>query len=96
MTPQSGELQVALAVSAHSSGAAGRVRRVRADLLHVQYVAPPVAGLPVVAAVHDSRSKTCRVSSAGRTEIRLRLFVRASVRQSAAIVTTVGIHVAID
>src|SRR4051812_26664211 len=28
-------------------------RRARADVLHVQYVAPPVAGVPVVTAIHD-------------------------------------------
>lgn len=63
------------------------VRRARADLLHVQYVAPPVAGLPVVTAVHDVSFEDVQGLFGRRTEMRLRLFVRASVRQSAVVTT---------
>ncbi len=63
------------------------VRRARADILHVQYVAPPVAGLPVVTAVHDVSFEDVQGLFGRRTEMRLRMFVRASVRQSAAVTT---------
>ena len=63
------------------------VRRARADLLHVQYVAPPIAGLPVVTAVHDVSFEDVQGLFGRRTEIRLRMFVRAAVRQSAVVTT---------
>jgi glycosyltransferase involved in cell wall biosynthesis len=64
-----------------------RARRDRVDLLHVQYVAPPLAGLPVVTAVHD-------VSFEDQPDLfprpmlwRLRSTVRHAVRRSAVVVT---------
>ncbi len=60
-------------------------RRMRADLLHVQYVAPPVAGLPVVAAIHDLSFEDVPGLSRCPTELRLRLSVRATARRAAVI-----------
>jgi glycosyltransferase involved in cell wall biosynthesis len=63
------------------------VRRARADLLHVQYVAPPLAGVPVVATIHDLSFEDVPGLFRKATEVRLRLSVRATVRVAAAIVT---------
>ena len=60
-------------------------RRMRADLLHVQYVAPPVAGLPVVAAIHDLSFEDVPGLFRRPTELRLRLSVRATARRAAVI-----------
>ena len=61
-------------------------RRLRSDVLHVQYVAPPIAGLPVVAAIHDLSFEDVPGLFRGRTELRLKVSVRATARKAAAIV----------
>jgi glycosyltransferase involved in cell wall biosynthesis len=62
-------------------------RRARADVLHVQYVAPPIAGVPVVTAIHDLSFEDVPGIFGRATELRLRLTVRASARRSAAVTT---------
>lgn len=64
-----------------------RARQDRADLLHVQYVAPPFAGLPIVTAIHDVSFEDVPGLFRRRTELRLRAFVRMAARRSTAIVT---------
>jgi glycosyltransferase involved in cell wall biosynthesis len=64
-----------------------RAKRDGAELLHVQFVAPPLAGLPVVTAIHDLSFEDVPGLFSRRTEMRLKLSVRLSARRSAAIVT---------
>ena len=64
-----------------------RARRDRCDLLHVQYVAPPWPGLPLVTAIHDVSFEDVPGLFARETELRLRLTVRLSARRSQAVVT---------
>lgn len=63
------------------------VRRARADVLHVQYVAPPLPGLPVVTTIHDVSFEDVSGIFRRPTELRLKTFVRFSARHSAAVVT---------
>jgi glycosyltransferase involved in cell wall biosynthesis len=64
-----------------------RARHDGCDLLHVQYVAPPLAGLPVVATIHDMSFEDVPGLFSRATQLRLKLGVRISARRSAAIVT---------
>ncbi len=64
-----------------------RARRDRADLLHVQYVAPPIAGLPVVTAVHDVSFEDVPELLPILTRWRLQSAVRLAMRTSAVVVT---------
>jgi glycosyltransferase involved in cell wall biosynthesis len=64
-----------------------RARRDGCDLLHVQYVAPPLAGLPVVTTIHDVSFEDVPGLFSRASEMRLKLSVRVSARRSAAIVT---------
>jgi len=64
-----------------------RARADGAELLHVQYVAPPLARLPVVTAIHDVSFEDVPGLFRRRTELRLKASVRLSARRSAAIVT---------
>jgi glycosyltransferase involved in cell wall biosynthesis len=64
-----------------------RVTRDRADLLHVQYVAPPVARTPIVTAVHDLSFEDAPHHLPPAMRLRLRALVRLSVRRSAVVVT---------
>ena len=64
-----------------------RARRDGADLLHVQYVAPPLSRLPVVAAIHDVSFEDVPDLFRRRTELRLKASVRLTVRRSASIIT---------
>jgi len=64
-----------------------RARLDRVDLLHVQYVAPPLAGLPVVTAVHDVSFEDEPGFFPRPMRWRLRSTIRMSVRRSAVIVT---------
>ena len=59
----------------------------RADLLHVQYVAPPIGRVPVVVTVHDVSFEDVPGLFSGRTQLRLKLSIRATVRRAAAIIT---------
>ena len=60
-------------------------RRLRADVLHVQYVAPPTPGLPVVAAIHDLSFEDMPDLFHRATELRLKVSVRWTALHAAAI-----------
>lgn len=62
-----------------------RARRDRAHLLHVQYVAPPVAGLPVVVSVHDVSFEDVPGLFPRRTELRLKASVRVTALRARSI-----------
>jgi glycosyltransferase involved in cell wall biosynthesis len=64
-----------------------RAMRDGAQLLHVQYVAPPIVRLPVVTAIHDVSFEDVPGLFARSMEMRLKLTVRLSARRSAAVVT---------
>lgn len=64
-----------------------RAKRDGARLLHVQFVAPPMARLPVVTAIHDLSFEDVPGLFARPTEMRLKLTVRLSARRSAAVIT---------
>ena len=64
-----------------------RAKHDGAQLLHVQYVAPPVARLPVVTAIHDLSFEDVPGLFARSTELRLKFTVRLSARRSAAVIT---------
>lgn len=64
-----------------------RARRDHCDLLHVQYVAPPIARLPIVTAIHDVSFEDVPGLFPRRTELRLKLSVRISARRSQAVIT---------
>ena len=64
-----------------------RARRDGCDLLHVQYVAPPLARLPIVTAIHDVSFEDVPGLFSRRTQMRLKLTVRISAARSAAILT---------
>ena len=64
-----------------------RARRDGAQLLHVQYVAPPVARLPIVTAIHDVSFEDVGGLFSRRTEMRLKLTVRFSARRAASVIT---------
>jgi glycosyltransferase involved in cell wall biosynthesis len=64
-----------------------RARRDGAELLHVQYVAPPLARLPIVTAIHDVSFEDVPGLFSRPTEMRLKLTVRLSAKRSAAVIT---------
>jgi glycosyltransferase involved in cell wall biosynthesis len=64
-----------------------RAARDRADVLHVQYVAPPLIRTPVVTAIHDVSFDDVPEYFGAATRVRLRAFVRLATRRSAAVVT---------
>jgi glycosyltransferase involved in cell wall biosynthesis len=64
-----------------------RARKDGCDLLHVQYVAPPLARLPIVTAIHDVSFEDVAGLFSRRTQLRLKLSVRLSAARSAAILT---------
>jgi len=64
-----------------------RARRDRCDLLHVQYVAPPISRLPIVTTIHDLSFEDMAEFFPRRTAIRLKLAVRLSARRSQAVIT---------
>jgi glycosyltransferase involved in cell wall biosynthesis len=64
-----------------------RARRDGCDLLHVQYVAPPLARLPIVTAIHDVSFEDVQGLFSRRTQLRLKITVRISAARSAAILT---------
>lgn len=64
-----------------------RVRRDGAQLLHVQYVAPPVAPVPIVTAIHDVSFEDVGGLSSPATRLRLKTFVRLTARRSARVLT---------
>lgn len=64
-----------------------KAKRDGAQLLHVQYVAPPLARLPVVTAIHDVSFEDISGLFSRPTEMRLRLTVRLAAKRSAAVIT---------
>jgi glycosyltransferase involved in cell wall biosynthesis len=64
-----------------------RARHDHCDLLHVQYVAPPIAGLPVVTAIHDVSFEDMPGLFPRWTELRLKMTVRQSARRSSVVIT---------
>ena len=62
-----------------------RARADRAELLFVTYVGPPLAGLPVVAAVHDLSFEDQPELLDRATRLRLQWSVRMTVRRAAAV-----------
>jgi glycosyltransferase involved in cell wall biosynthesis len=64
-----------------------RAKRDGAQLLHVQYVAPPITRLRVVTAIHDVSFEDIPGLFARSSEVRLRLTVRMSARRSASVIT---------
>lgn len=63
-----------------------RARRDRAALLHVQYVRPPVVGIPIVTTIHDISFEDIPGLFPLRTELRLKASVRGTALRSNAIV----------
>jgi glycosyltransferase involved in cell wall biosynthesis len=64
-----------------------RAKRDGAQLLHVQYVAPPLARLPVVTAIHDVSFEDLSGAFSRSTRLRLKVSIRLSALRSAAVVT---------
>jgi glycosyltransferase involved in cell wall biosynthesis len=64
-----------------------RARRDGCDLLHVQYVAPPITRLPIVTAIHDVSFEDVAGLFPRQTELRLKLTVRLSAHRSQAVIT---------
>jgi glycosyltransferase involved in cell wall biosynthesis len=64
-----------------------RAQRDHCDLLHVQYVAPPISRLPIVTAIHDVSFEDVPGLFPRRTELRLKLAVHLSARRSQAVIT---------
>jgi glycosyltransferase involved in cell wall biosynthesis len=63
------------------------LRRHRADLLHVQFTAPPFAPCPVVATIHDLSFEHLPETFNRRSWMQLRLTVRRTARMAAHIIT---------
>jgi glycosyltransferase involved in cell wall biosynthesis len=59
-----------------------RARHARADILHVQYVAPPIVGTRLAVAVHDLSFEDLPDLFPTRTRLRLQASVRASVTRA--------------
>jgi glycosyltransferase involved in cell wall biosynthesis len=64
-----------------------RARKDHCDLLHVQYVAPPISRLPIVTTIHDVSFEDLPGLFPRRTELRLKLTVPLSARRSRAVIT---------
>jgi glycosyltransferase involved in cell wall biosynthesis len=62
-----------------------RIFRDRARLLHVQYVAPPILSVPIVAAIHDVSFEDVDGLFSSATRLRLRATVRLTARRAARI-----------
>ncbi len=65
-----------------------RARRSGAQLLHVQYVAPPLPRLPVVTTIHDISFEDLRNAFPRATELRLKGSVRLAAKRSAAVIAS--------
>lgn len=65
-------------------------RRHRADLLQINYVAPPFSPVPLVTVVHDLSFEDLPDTFPLRTRLRLKLMVRLAVRRSAAVICVSG------
>jgi glycosyltransferase involved in cell wall biosynthesis len=62
-----------------------QARRARSQVLHVQYVAPPIAGVPTVVAVHDLSFEDRPELFSTPARLRLRTTIQASTRRAAAV-----------
>jgi glycosyltransferase involved in cell wall biosynthesis len=62
-------------------------RRSGARALHVQYVAPPFVGLPLITTIHDVSFEDVAGLFKRTTELRLKTSVRLSARRSSSVVT---------
>jgi glycosyltransferase involved in cell wall biosynthesis len=62
-----------------------RARADRAELLHVSYVGPPLAGVPLVTTIHDVSFEDVPDLFPLRTRLRLQWLVRLTLRHSAAV-----------
>ncbi|MEO7117936.1 MAG: glycosyltransferase family 1 protein [Candidatus Limnocylindrales bacterium] len=62
-----------------------RARHDRADLLHVQYVPPPLTGMPAVTAIHDLSFEDLPEAFPTVRRTRLRATVRLAARRSAVL-----------
>ena len=62
-----------------------RARRDKAEVLQVNYVAPPIARLPIITTVHDVSYEDEPQLFSLPTRLRLQWLVRLSVRRSAAV-----------
>jgi len=58
-----------------------------ADLLHVQYVRPPLSDVPCVTTIHDISYEHFPALFTRRTRLRMRLSIRWSARNSALVLT---------
>ena len=61
--------------------------RTGADVLHVQYVAPPVSSTPVVVTIHDLSFEDMPGFFQRRTQFRLRVLARFAARHSRVVIT---------
>ncbi|HEV2803026.1 MAG TPA: glycosyltransferase family 1 protein [Pyrinomonadaceae bacterium] len=64
------------------------LRRHRADLLHVQFTAPPLSPCPVIATIHDLSFEHLPETFKRRSWVQLRLTVRRTARTAAHIITS--------
>lgn len=67
-----------------------RAHHSRADLLHVQYVAPPISSTPIVTTIHDLSFEDVPGFFPRPTQLRLRTLVRMAARHSRAVLTVSG------
>ncbi|HYO41938.1 MAG TPA: glycosyltransferase, partial [Candidatus Limnocylindrales bacterium] len=65
-----------------------RAARSGAQLLHVQYVVPPVTMVPLVTTIHDISFEDLRDAFPRRTELRLKATVRFAARRSRAVIAS--------
>jgi glycosyltransferase involved in cell wall biosynthesis len=65
-----------------------RARRGGAQLLHVQYVSPPLPRLPVVTTIHDISFEDLPNAFPRATELRLKASIRLAARRSAAVIAS--------
>ena len=64
-----------------------RARQDRARLLHVQYVAPPVAGIPLALTVHDVSFLDIPDAFPRLTTLRMRATIGTSIRRASVVLT---------
>jgi glycosyltransferase involved in cell wall biosynthesis len=63
-----------------------RARRDRVDLLHVQYVVPPISPVPIATTIHDLSFEDVADAFPRATSLRLKASVRFAVRRSAVLI----------
>jgi glycosyltransferase involved in cell wall biosynthesis len=65
-----------------------RARRTGAELLHVQYVAPPIPRLPIVTTIHDVSFEDLEGAFPAITTLRLKATVRLAAMRSSAVIAS--------